>query len=347
MFKEFGNTDRVLRETERYMDENPSVLSRLSEIFSAHDEISDLFPQTAQKFVSGSYFPMIESKTELNISLFLMKRGLYRHAFVSLRTVLELGLLSVYWDRGDRSEIEISDWLGSNEDTPFMRIVRRELKSIPNVAAYNKHDDLFGKNGSVQRLYKQLNNFAHVKGLQYSVGMLGDSKIPGSGVAEFSNKTLTRWIELAEEVIKIVIVVHLLKYPIGLQETPMDDKFGSDGPSGGFLNPWQAEQLREFVGKPTATILQSISDADTEAVEFARQIRARPDIWQITEEYRQQEELEKDKLFIESVGFLTVLKGYQKADPDQAERFSARSESLKSWASERGWVKSGRFGPLA
>ena len=123
---EFSSADTVLKETGNFLEENPPCGELIHEVFMAHHRISELIPVMPKHLRSGNTFPIQESATELSIAYFLVKRGLYRQAIVSLRTALELGLLSVYWDIQDNSEQRISDWINSNQSTPMMRNIRKD-----------------------------------------------------------------------------------------------------------------------------------------------------------------------------------------------------------------------------
>lgn len=57
-----------------------------------------IVPQNFENFWSGHYFPFIDSWEELQVSFNQICFGLYKQAFVSLRSGLELGLLSVYFN---------------------------------------------------------------------------------------------------------------------------------------------------------------------------------------------------------------------------------------------------------
>lgn len=341
---EFNNTEAVLLNTDTFLEENPSYGELIRCAFMGHHRTSELIPLMPKHLGSGNTFPIQESATELSISYFLVRRGLYRQAVVSLRTTLELGLLSVYWDRQDNSEQKISAWVNSNQNTPMMRNIRAGLSTISAVSVYEEKKNLLGNDGRINLVYQNLNDYAHAKGARYSIGMLS-SGWPGANIARFSKKTFKTWIDLANEVVKIIVITHLLKYPVGLQETPLDEKFGLNPPMGGFLNPWQADLLREFIGRSDADLLQSISDSDSNAVEIGREIRALPDL---SEDEWDQHILEQNQFTIENQGYESWYSMHSsfhsEGSSEEIEKFEMRAKSLKDWATEKGWLEHGHFG---
>ena len=95
-----------------------------------------------------------------------------------------------------------------------------------------------------------------------------------------------------------MVALHLLKYPVGLQYIPIDQKFGLDKPIGGFLNPWQVEQIKKIFDIKVLKVLQKISDEDELATTLAGEINRRPDITE--KEFAKQIE-EDDKWQIEKM----------------------------------------------
>src|SRR5437870_4947994 len=108
-----SSPEAVRQKTDDFFEQTPSEYERIEGLFDAYRQLGDLIPQTVEKFSSGHYFPFSESEFELTNSLMLAQHGFYRYAFIGLRSVLELGLLSVYWDRSGNAEQEVRGWLTS------------------------------------------------------------------------------------------------------------------------------------------------------------------------------------------------------------------------------------------
>ncbi|MBI1993483.1 MAG: hypothetical protein HYS67_03545, partial [Deltaproteobacteria bacterium] len=118
----------VLGDSNRYFEEHKKLAESIVERIWIWRSLLSLLPQTIEKLFSGHVFPLVEAEYELESSAELCKLGFYKHAIAALRNVLELGLLSVYWDIDDQSHIDIKQWLGSQEPTPFLRRVFTKLK---------------------------------------------------------------------------------------------------------------------------------------------------------------------------------------------------------------------------
>ncbi len=138
-------------------------------------------------------------------------------------------------------------------------------------------------------------------------------------------------------VVKTVVAFHILKYPVGLQYTPLDDKFGLNGLAGGFLEPYQTERIRKFFDKDVSDTLQEISDSDPEAKSLAKQVKEMPDI---TDEELHAQVVEHDKQMIMMLGFKQWIKNEKKLDKDlQKESPTVYKEKLEYWKKMRKWAR--------
>lgn len=283
---------KVVEETNSYLEQVLDLKKRLDENYRAMREICSLIPQTLDKFCSGHFFPLMQAKEELQNSAVLAYMGFYQYAFAGLRWVLELGMLSVYWDRDDLSEFNIREWYSSCQDTPFKRDISAGLKSVPNIARFMEQSTFLN---IFDFVYGELSNYNHVKGVRYSSLHLSKGNI-----ISFKKETFRAWAEMLFSVVRLVVAIHLLKYPVGLQDTPIEQKYGLNGPVGGFLNPWQADQMRALFNEKDRNILQEISDDDEEACILAAAINELPDI---SEEELEKQMLDFDKYVIENKGF--------------------------------------------
>jgi len=143
---------------------------RLFDLGLAYQSIGDLIPETTQSLWSGHFFPYSESWDELQVSFVLCLFGLYKQSMVSLRSGLEVGLLSVYWNLHDDGHIVIQQWLKSQEDTPRLSDIWKKLKKNRNFQTFQKLYDIRS------RLLKLgfLHDYVHTKGLKFSnkIGLL-------------------------------------------------------------------------------------------------------------------------------------------------------------------------------
>ncbi len=326
----------VLEESNRYFERNKELADSVVERVWIWRSLLSLLPQTTEKVWSGHVFPLVEAEYEVESSAELCKLGFYKHAIGALRNVLELGLLSVYWDIDDQSHIDIKKWLASHEPTPFLRAVFAKLRENDNIKRYDGRYKIFDETAA---LYGKLCDYAHTRGAQFS-----SRKLSQANFNTFHEPSVNLWAQLFFAVTKLVVAFHLLKYPVGLQYTPMEQKFGINGPLGGFLEPHEAERLKSLFERAVLDTLQEISDSDPTAKSLAEWVNAHPDV---TEDELNEQFERQDRLMIEMQGYEHWIENEKrlyadlenKAPSAYAEKLR-HFESLRKWAEENGFMKS-------
>lgn len=334
-----GHIDEAVRESEAYLEAHPELVKVLDDVFMALRSIEDLVPQDLDRLFSGHFFPISEAEVAAETSMHLVMRGFYREGYVTLRTILELGLLSVFWDKDNDAHISIQDWLKSKQDTPFFKTtVMRGVLSIPHVETFCA---VVNFKECVDRTYDTLSDYVHIRGAAYSYRGLWRSNVP-----RFSEKVLLRWSKMLTRVVQIVGIAHILRYPVALQFTPIDEKFGLNGPVGTFLTPWQSESLKAFMPENCREHLQEISDCDQDAVSMAKWVNDRPDL---TEDEWEEQIEEQGRRYIEDNGFLSWHRLFDQPLPGRTEeglaKHKAMSDRLAQWAQENGLYERGKFPP--
>lgn len=323
-------TNEVIEDTEKYLIANPNIREEIDKYVLAYRALLDLLPQTVNHFWSGHVFPYTESMYELEASMYFVKTGFYKHAINALRSVLELGILSVYWDINDRSYLDIQNWLKSEEDTPFKKEIVDRLLVNKNIKEYcNKTNFIDNFND----LYKKICNYTHTKGGRFSSRRLGNSN-----VNNFKSDSVNLWLSYFKSVVVVIVTLHVLKYPVSLQFTPMEEKFGMNGPAGGFLNTTESENIKSIFSPQLLKILQSISDNDPDAISMAEWVNDHPDI-SPEEEQEQVDNFEKEMVLMGPDGWegygkrkLKEIKEFEKTNKVAAEWTRRSYENLKKWA---------------
>ncbi|MBD3359357.1 MAG: hypothetical protein GF365_01450 [Candidatus Buchananbacteria bacterium] len=319
---------KVLDDTNKFLNKNQVIAKEIHDYLWGFRILLDLVPETIENFWSGHIFPLIEAEYEIESSIQLCKLGFYKQAVVSLRNILELGLLSVYWDIDGKSHIKIQNWLKSNENTPFKKRVLKVLEQDDHINYFNLRTNFFN---TTEHLYRELCNFSHTKGIKYSSKGFGISN-----VNTFKKESLQKWVELYKETIRIIIIYHILKYPIALQYTPIDDKYGLNGPIGGFLRPSQVERIKKIIPKYLIDILQEISNSDEFATNAAKEINKLPDITE--QEIKRQIET-NDREQIKMWGF-NYWYNQEKWILDHLENKVEYNEKLKYFKKMKLWARS-------
>lgn len=319
---------RVAEETDAYLAKNAleEVLSESSMLMA---NMIQLVPVTFENVLSGHLHPLFEAESDLLASTTQARLGLYKQAITSLRGVLELGLLSIYWDVNDTAHLDIQEWLHGKKDTPGFRAIGKKLGTIPAVeAALLEIPDTLPQ---AQVLAAEISGYVHSRGRRNSTAAL----IPHSNRPAFSESALKKWLSLRGQVLEVVLTFILLKYPLGLQVTPLSAKFGLEGPVGGFVEPFVRERFLAHLGSEKAALLQRISNADKDAESTAAHIRSLPDV---TPEQWREDMLKDDRYWVQMMGYVGWRRTYNmrpvgndETDADHRKR-QAYAESLRSWA---------------
>jgi hypothetical protein len=237
-----------------FLRERPALLSKVADNLWAYHEAVELVPVTVENFVSGHTFPCLESYEELEASYDLALQGFYRYAFGGLRSCLELGVLGVYFAVDDKEHVEVKPWMLSQERTPWLKDMLRRLHSL---VAFNDFDRRFGLADRMLATHDRLSGYVHTRGYPYS-----SRGLKRSNVNNFQEAALRRYSSEMFAVVRDVLTTMLLKYPVGMRALPVSEKYGLNGPAGGFLEDYQVEAITSVLIDDERDYLQSLSDGD-------------------------------------------------------------------------------------
>lgn len=326
----------VLKKTEDFFKKNQDIKRKIEELGWVYHSIGNIVPQTTENFWSGHYFPYVESWDELQISFNLVIFGFYKQAFMSLRSGLELGLLSVYYNINDDGHLEVQSWLKSKDsweaNTPRTKKIWQILNSNTNIATFNKELNIRERFNKLSFLH----NYVHTKGYEYS-NRLGIFK---SNFQTFEEKIFLKWLTTYQEIIIIIVTLHLLKYPIGVIEFDWSKKIGIDNPFA-VLEIFEIERISNLLPNDYMTAIKKIADKDEFTQDLYRHIENIPDM---TQEEKELQSIDFDKSMIENgQGFLEWekqqiewMKKYYNEDENEILK---RIEILRKWAIENNMMK--------
>lgn len=275
----------VYKRSQEYLKNCDIVQEEIATYLWAYNEVGNLVPQTVESFWSGHFFPFSESYYELENSFELCKQGFYRHSFFALRCVLELGVIGLYFNKDDQAHIDVKKWLHSEDPTPHFQ---RSLRRLFELEYFRQFNDKSALQQEIQDIYSLLSNHVHVRGYAYST--TGQSQ---SNFNQFNESSLRRYVESMKKVVKGIITMMLLKYPIGMQNLPLWDKFGLNAPVGGFLDESSQPAVLVILNEDTKEVLHNISNNDPTVNETVKHILAMPDL---TEEQLRKQSAEWDEM---------------------------------------------------
>ncbi len=320
----------VYKESLDFLTETKKI-DDISELGWVYNSIGDLIPHTTQNLWSGHIFPWTESWDELQISFNQSILGFYKQSMISLRIGLELGLLSVYWNLNDDGHKTIKMWISSREETPRLPEIWNKLEKHSNFKSFQKLYDI--KYRLLQLKY--FHDYVHSRGFKYS-NRFGKKQVNSQC---FEKDLIERWLISYKEVITVLAILHLIKYPIGTIKYNYSNKFGIDTPSFGGLQIFEIERIEKLIGIEVFEKLEIVAQEDENVTSLLIWIENKPNI---TEEEVENQIIEQDKSMIEHMGLNEWLKQEIKLFEKNhrikmTEKHKKRIESLKIWAKEKGY----------
>lgn len=325
----------ILKITGLFLEENPSIKDRISSLGWVYSSLSKTVPQTTYNFFSGHNFPSFESWDELQISFDLASFGLYKQAFASIRSGLELGLLSIYFNINDDGHEIIKDWLRSKQsneaNTPRTDRIWKILLSNTNIARFDARFNL-------QKRFNDLgylNNYVHTKGHRYS-----NRAQRNSNFQTFEKTLFMKWLNAFEEVVNLIVTLHLLKYPIALIKFNWSRKCGIDNPFP-VLEIDEVEKIEGFLSFDYMNELREIADSDEATQGLYKHILSLPDM---TEDDHEEQLIDFHKSMVEhGEGFIKweiqQTKIMEQWSDEEKKNTLRRLEIVKKWAIKNNFMK--------
>ena len=272
------NVEAAFNASESFLNSHPDIKVKLEDGLCAFHSLGQLIPETIEKFGSGHYFPYSEAFYNLQSSLELAMCGLYSQAFGGLRSVLELSTMCVYFDINDESHIEVKPWAKSEVRTPSFNTM---VNALLQADYYNKFDNLFGLNNELHNLYYELGGFLHVRGYKFS-----SSGLSRANFVVFQPKILEKFAKKLTQTVRLASILMLLKYLIGVIPLPITEKFGFNGPIGGFLEQVDTDHILGMMENREREFLLDLARNDKHVQDTIQYFDELPDISE--EEFRRQ-----------------------------------------------------------
>ena len=328
----------VYKKTDEYFIANPELKNRIEELGWIYHTVGKIIPHNLENFWSGHYFPYVESWEELQISFNLICFGLYKQAFVSLRSGLELGLLSVYYNINDDGHNTVKEWLHSKDtsaaNTPRAEKIWKILLSNENIAKFNIQHNLRNTFDNLGYLH----NYVHTKGAKHSnrMGLLKTNS------QTFESKLIDKWIKSYEDIISLVSSLHLLKYPIAVIRFDYRKKFGIVFPSFGGLEEYDIDKIAKILPENYLADIEIIAKEDPTTQQIIQEINSFHDI---TKEQVEEQILNLDKMSIEhGEGFNEWMENqesiFKSFGQELDDKMKKRIEILRDWAIENDFLES-------
>lgn len=289
-----GFRKATIEQTARYLSERPELEDKIRQHFKAYEYIIDLLPYRAINIATNKTFPILVSKIELENSFILCTEGFYYYAFIALRTVLELGLLTLYFgiekpnadsknnktdsfvdefsyfSKFEDEESKLEEWLSSKRKTPWLEEMFRVIEKS---TYFSDFDQAFMIKNRIKTLYDYLSKYVHARGYKYNSWYLNRSN-----VNRFSSKSFKNFSDKLFEVVSSLIALFLIEFPIGMHGLPLERKFGLNSPIGGFLESYQVDTIKLILPPEWVKYLEDICKKDRKTQELIKSIESLPDI---------------------------------------------------------------------
>jgi hypothetical protein len=180
-----------------------------------------------------------------------------------------------------------------------------------------------------------LHNYVHSKGVKFS-NKIGIQK---SNFQTFQEQGIKAWFESFREVIEVLSILHLVKYPLGIIELDYDSKFGLDQPMFGGLDPDEIYRIKAIVDDDAIHAMEEVARSDETVKSITESVSNMPDL---TQEEFDEQIIEFDKDMINNQGFEVWLGQEKAALGDKfaiSEKQKQRVELLRKWAKDNGYEK--------
>ena len=266
----FSQSERAFSQTNAYFEAFPDDQQTIIDHIFAYKEVGSAIPHTTANFMSGHYFPFSESEYELESSFNLVMQGFYGYALVALRSVLELGLLGVYFAAEGRPEADIRPWIESKERTPQRSLL---LKKISKLNGWKEFDERFKLRERITQAFNVLDKYVHTRGYEFS-----SRKLTVANYNNFSLESLKLYSAHLASVTSCVIIVTILLYPLAILPLPVSEKFGHHVPLGGFLEEYQVNKICDVLDPNEVKMLKGISNSHPGVSAISHMIQSMPDL---------------------------------------------------------------------
>ena len=217
---------------------------------------------------------------------------------------------------------------------PFKNQIWNRIEEIQYISDF---DNRFILRERIFSIFDDLSDYVHTKGYKYSNSM----GILKSNFQTFEESVLIEWLDTYEKIIKIVITLHILKYPISIIEYDWGRKIGIDNPYP-VLEIFEIQRIKDLLPKEHITEIKSIAESDSETKNLFNHINGMPDM---SEEEAEVQIINLDKSMIEhGLGFLEwekqELRLIEKYNQESKNKVLKRINLLREWAIENDMIKS-------
>ncbi len=215
-----SKSNQTIQEGKKYyISSNPK---KFDKSFVAFKEAIICYPITQENWHSGERIPFTHAEETSTMALTLAFQGHYKSAFQSLREIIELIILQLFFYKQTNKSI-IGKWGRGEIRTPSLREMIKEIKKDELVIVA---DTKLGITNKILQNYDELGAYIHTRGI--STTTMG---LTGSNMICFSEEAFSRFLNLSTKVYLNCIVVISTFFPASIIAVKAFDKLGHFDPA--------------------------------------------------------------------------------------------------------------------
>jgi hypothetical protein len=238
-------------------------------------------------------FPSIEASHQFDYSIKHALSGSYKAAFDSIRSCLEMTLLSVHCalekhisDDGGFLLLPMEEilaalrndknWLRSQSTTPFFSFM---LKTIKGNRRFSDFDTLHNWFEELKGNYYIISDFTHINGLKKGSQELNNinSYFFSSSFHNVNLRSFETFLGILIRTIENIGILVSLYNPILLIDLPLEDKFGINEPVG-FIHPGQSAMLNHIIPDHYKSYFEKLKVEDEEVIGISQWVNSMPNL---------------------------------------------------------------------
>lgn len=208
-------SNKTVEETIKFFDTNNT--KNFSNTFVAFKEAIVCYPVTAQNWHSGERIPTAHAEETSTMALTHAFQGHYKSAFQSIREIIELVILQLYFYKKTDKRL-IGQWGRGEIRTPSLRDM---LKEIRKDDLLKLADTKLGISNKILQSYDDLGAYIHTRGIQTTT--MG---LTGSNLICFSEVALNKFIKISTIVYRRCITIISTFFPTSIIAVKAFDKTG-------------------------------------------------------------------------------------------------------------------------
>jgi len=212
----FQGSDLAVQRSLQYLRES-RVGDDFLRTYAAFREAACVYPISSRNRHSGERIPLVHAEELATEAVVLAFQAHYKPAYQSLREVIEMVLLRVYFSKV-RDQSIVGKWGRGEIETPKLR---KMLDVIINDVLFKVAEERLNIAKRLRQTYWDLGAYTHTRGIPTT-----NMGLVGSNVLAFTPDALDRFFVLFTSVHRLCVTFIAVFFPQAVMEVPAFVKFG-------------------------------------------------------------------------------------------------------------------------